>query len=58
MGKGDRRHSQFSLQRAGQKKKKARLAKRIAESKARAAGKATEKKRPARKAAAPAASAS
>jgi hypothetical protein len=46
MGKGDRRHSQKSLQRKGQRKKKERERKRIAEARAAraAAGKAPEKK--------------
>ena len=51
MGKGDRRHSQKSIQRAGQRKKKARAAKTLAERAARFAsvGKAAEKKTRTRK---------
>ena len=56
MGKGDRRHSNKSLQHKAQRKKKARIARQAAERKPKAAGKPAEKKPRARKApAAPAA---
>ncbi len=59
MGRGDRRHSIKSMQRKGQRKKKARLRRKSEERAARfaASGKGLEKKaRTARKPAAPAAS--
>lgn len=55
MGRGDRRHSIKSMQKDGQRKKKARLKKKASERAARfaATGKSTEKKpRAARKPAA------